>query len=173
MLSPAIALLRDVARRLLSNDAPSQIAAGFTLGMVIGLLPKGNLIAISLCVLLFSLRVNKGFALAAALVFTVLGPCIDGFSHKLGSALLRVDLLQLCYASVFTLPLGPWLGFHNTVVAGSLAVGLYVAYPVFWTTRILAAWWKGVKETSDASRNRVPGILRVDTTHDPLPRAAR
>src|SRR4051812_28419542 len=66
MLSDAIAALRKFCRVLLASTAPEQLALGFTIGMVIGLVPKGNLIALSLCVLLFSMRCNKGLGLAAA-----------------------------------------------------------------------------------------------------------
>jgi uncharacterized protein (TIGR03546 family) len=73
-------------------------------------------------------------------VFTGLGPYADVFSHKLGLAVLSIDVLQPVYASLFCLPFGPWIGFHNTVVTGSLLVGLYVAYPVYWIVRVLSAW---------------------------------
>jgi uncharacterized protein (TIGR03546 family) len=137
MLSSSVRLLRKIARGLVASDSPTQLAAGFTLGMVIGLVPKGNLIAFSLCVLLFSLRVNKGLALVAAVLFSAVGPWADAFSHKLGLAILSTNWLQGIYASMLGMPLGPWLGFQNTVVTGSLTLGLYVAYPVFWTMRVI------------------------------------
>jgi uncharacterized protein (TIGR03546 family) len=121
----------------MASNSPHQLAAGFTLGMIIGLVPKGNLIVLSLCVLLFSLRLNKGLALAAAVVFTLIGPYADAFSHKLGLAVLSINSFQPIYASVLCLPLGPWIGFQNTVVTGSLLVGLYVAYPAYWTVRAI------------------------------------
>ena len=73
MLSDSIALLRNVVRSLLAGTAPGQLAAGFTIGMIIGVLPKSNLIALSLCVLLFSLRCNKGLGLVAAVAFSFVG----------------------------------------------------------------------------------------------------
>jgi uncharacterized protein (TIGR03546 family) len=154
---------------LLASDSPSQLAAGFTLGMIIGLVPKGNLIAMSLCVLLFSLRVNKGMALSAAVLFSMLSPLADAFSHKLGHALLSTESLQSSYALAFGLPLGPWLGFHNTVLAGSLTLGLYIAYPVYWISHVLCIWlrpfvvgWTGRLAPSEL----------VDDEHDPVSRAA-
>jgi uncharacterized protein (TIGR03546 family) len=135
MLSDAVAVLRRVCRALLASDAPGQLAAGFTIGMIIGLVPKGNLIALSLCVLLFSIRCNKGLGLAAAIAFSFVGPWTDSFAHRLGLAALSLQPLEAVYASIFNLPLGPWLGLNNTVVVGSLLIGLYVAYPVFWFTR--------------------------------------
>jgi uncharacterized protein (TIGR03546 family) len=137
MLSNAIAVLRKVVHALLAGNAPGQLAAGFTIGMMIGLVPKGNLIALSLCVLLFSLRCNKGIGLAAAVAFSFAGPWTDSFANRLGLVVLNAEPLQAAYASVFNLPLGPWLGFDNTVVTGSLLMGLYLAYPVYWLTRRL------------------------------------
>lgn len=65
MLSSVVRLLRQVARALVTGDWSRQLAAGFGLGIVMGLVPNGSLIAVSLCVLLFSLRVNKGLEPAA------------------------------------------------------------------------------------------------------------
>jgi uncharacterized protein (TIGR03546 family) len=160
MLSSPVRLLRRIARGLLTSDSPTQLAAGITLGMVIGLMPKGNLIALSLCVLLFSLRVNKGLALVAAVLFSAIGPWADSFSHKLGLAILSTNWLQGVYASVLSVPLGPWLGFQNTVVTGSLMLGLYAAYPVFWTTRLL-----GTRLSPSAANRHERGALQpADST---------
>jgi uncharacterized protein (TIGR03546 family) len=136
MLSDAIAALRKFCRVLLASTAPEQLALGFTIGMVIGLVPKGNLIALSLCVLLFSMRCNKGLGLAAAVAFAFVGAWTDPFAHRLGLAVLSYQPIQSTYASIFALPLGPWLGFNNTVVTGSLLMGLYAAYPVYLLTRL-------------------------------------
>src|SRR5215212_6561475 len=135
MLSVAIAALRKFCRALLASNAPEHLALGFTIGMVIGLMPKGNLVALSLCVLLFSMRCNKGLGLAAAVAFSFVGPWTDPFAHRLGVAALNMAPLQATYASILNLPIGPWLGFNNTVVTGSLLMGLYLAYAVFWIIR--------------------------------------
>lgn len=137
MFAPWIALSRKAISALVANGAPTQLAAGFTIGMIVGLMPKGNLIALSLCVLLFSLRVNKGLSLIAIVLFTWIGPACDPLAHKLGASVLGSQSLQTCYAAVFNLPLGPWLGFENTVVTGSLLLGLYIAYPVYWLSRVI------------------------------------
>jgi uncharacterized protein (TIGR03546 family) len=132
MPSPPRSIMRRTIQRLMGGSTPRQVAAGFTLGMILGLVPKGNLIAVSLCAMLFMLRVNKGLAIVAALAFSLVSPWADSFTHKLGQIVLGVDWLQPAYAWLYSLPLGPWLGFHNTVVTGSLVVGLYLAYPAYW-----------------------------------------
>jgi uncharacterized protein (TIGR03546 family) len=139
MLSDFVAILRKAARFLLAHGSPGQMAAGFTIGMVIGFAPKGNLIALSLCVVLFSIRCNRGLGLAAAVLFSFVGPWTDSFTHKLGTLVLTYEPLQATYASALTLPIMPWTGFNNTVVTGSLLTALYIAYPVFWLSRQLFA----------------------------------
>jgi uncharacterized protein (TIGR03546 family) len=136
MLSDLIALSRRMTRSLLASTAPGQLAAGFTIGMIIGVVPKTNLIAFSLCVLLFSLRCNAGLGLATAIVFSFVSPWTDPLAHKLGLAVLGIGSMQGIYAAAFNLSLGPWWGFNNTVVTGSLLLGLYVAFPVYFFTRV-------------------------------------
>ena len=139
MRSAIVAPLRKVVHALVAAHSSSQLAAGFTLGMIVGLMPKGNLIALSLFVMLFSLRCNKGLALVAAVLFSCVATWTDPVAHKLGLAALSVEPFQASYASVFSLPLGPWLGFNNTVVTGSFLLGLYLAYPVYRLTRTICA----------------------------------
>lgn len=139
MLADFVAIARRVSKALLSSTAPAQLAVGFTLGMIIGFVPKTNLIALSLCVLMFSLRCNKGVGIAAAIVFSFATGWLDPFAHKLGLLVLGYHPLQATYATAFALPLGPWLGFNNTVVTGSLLMGAYFAFPVYFFARAFFA----------------------------------
>jgi uncharacterized protein (TIGR03546 family) len=139
MLRAVFAPFRHALSSLVASHTPEELAAGFALGMIIGVMPKTNLIALSLGVLLFSLRCNKGFALGAVLMFSCTACWTDPFAHKLGLSVLSAPSLQANYASMFALPLGPWLGFHNTVVCGSLLMGLYAAYPVYWFVKTFCA----------------------------------
>jgi uncharacterized protein (TIGR03546 family) len=149
MIAVAVNVLRRFCRALVATNAPEQLAAGFTIGMVIGLVSKGNLIALSLCVLLFSIRCNKATGLLAALLFSFAGPLTDNFAHRVGSIVLGMKPLQATYAGIFNLPFGPWLGFNNTVIAGSLVMGIYLAYPVYWLTKqIFAAVLPFQRETA-------------------------
>ena len=132
MPSPRRFLLRRTIQRLIGGSTPRQVAAGFTLGMILGLVPKANLIAVSLLAMIFALRAHKALAMAAACAFSLASPWADSFTHKLGAIVLAADWLQPLFAWLYALPLGPWLGFHNTVVTGSLVVGIYLAYPAYW-----------------------------------------
>ena len=158
MLRTWIAAARRLIAALLAHDGSSQLAAGFTIGMIIGLVPKGNLIALSLCVLLFSLRCNKGLALVAAIVFSCVGQWTDPLAHKIGAALLTINDFQAHYAALLNMPLGPWLGFNNTVVAGSLALGVYFAYPAYYVSHLLCDGTRRLaRRASNTLANSPPG----------------
>jgi uncharacterized protein (TIGR03546 family) len=139
MLSILLRPVRLLARALLVDDSPRQLALGFTLGMVIGLIPKGNLTALALAVVLFSTQVNIGSGLAAAAVFSWVGLGLDAFAHKLGWTVLSFEPLQGVYAWFYDLPLIAWTGLNNTVVVGHLLIGMYLAFPVYCAaTRVFA-----------------------------------
>ena len=93
---------------------------------------------LSLCVLVFSLRVNTSLALIAAVAFSWTGALLDPIAGKLGLQVLGIGSMQATYATVLNLPLGPWLGLNNSVVMGSLLIGLYLAYPVYWVSLIVS-----------------------------------
>ena len=87
--------LRFLAQALTANDSPRQTAWGFTLGMMVGLLPKGNLLAIGLAMLLCAVQVNKAAGLLAIGVFSYLGWAFDDFAHRLVSEPHRLDVVVM------------------------------------------------------------------------------
>jgi len=124
--------VRHLAQVFVASDSPPQVAAGFTVGMMIGLLPKGNLVVLMLTVLLCGLRINKPAGLMAAGLFSLVGLLFDGLAHQLGALVLVWDAARPFYVWLNDLPLGPWLALNNTVVVGQLLIGLYLAYPIYW-----------------------------------------
>ena len=136
LLRPA----RPLVKVLTAADSPAQIALGFALGMLVGLVPKDNLIAFSLGVVLFSSRANLAAAALAAFTFTWLGVLADPISHRIGLGLLEFSPLEGVWTWLYNLPVVPWTAFNNTVVLGSLILGLALFYPVFRLIEIAAAW---------------------------------
>ena len=132
MLSLLLHPVRQLFNALAANDSPRQMAWGFTIGMVLGMVPKGNLIAITLAILLCALRVNKSAGLMSVALFSAVSPLFDSLTHKIGDKLLHQPALQDFYVWLYDQPLGPFIGFHNTVTIGSLMLALYVTYPCYY-----------------------------------------
>ncbi len=131
MLSWVLRPLTFLLRTLAAEHAPRQLALGLALGMVVGLVPKGNLTAVVLVALMMSLRVNLGTGLAAAAAFSWVGMLVDPLSHRVGLWLLSADLLRPLWTAWFALPLAAWSGLDNSVVLGSLVLGVSLFYWVY------------------------------------------
>jgi uncharacterized protein (TIGR03546 family) len=99
--------------------------------MLIGLVPKGNLIALLLITLLFAIQVNRGSGLAAAFLFSWVGVLLDPLSHRVGWAILHIGALEPLFAWLSDVPIVPWTSFNNTVVMGSFVIGVFLFYPIY------------------------------------------
>jgi uncharacterized protein (TIGR03546 family) len=138
MFQFALRPVRQFAQALVANDSPRQVAWGFVIGMLIGLVPKGNFTAVLLGMMLLGLRVNKPAGLLGAGLFSLLGLYLDSFAHRVGSAVLVWPPLREIHTSLYDAAISPLLGINNTVVLGQLLIGLYFVYPVYWLSHRFA-----------------------------------
>jgi uncharacterized protein (TIGR03546 family) len=111
--------------------SPRQIAWGISLGMLVGLIPKGNLTAWLLAAFVLATRANLGGAALSAFVFSWVGMLVDPLTHRLGLTLLTSVTLRPVWDWLYGLPLMPWLRLHNTVVLGNLLLGLALLLPAY------------------------------------------
>lgn len=138
MLAFVLRPLRQLAQALTANDSPRQVAWGVVLGMLVGLLPKGNLIALTLGMLLFGLRVNLSAGMLAGGLFSLLSIALDPTAHRIGTAVLLSETLRGPFTWLYHVWWGPLTGFNNTVVVGQLIIGCYLVYPMY-----LVGHWLG------------------------------
>ncbi|MFM9961309.1 MAG: TIGR03546 family protein [Planctomycetaceae bacterium] len=135
-------------RALVVDATPGQMAMGLAFGVLVGLIPKGNLLAIGLMMLMCSVRVNLGVGLAAVFVTSWFGILLDPVSHRIGEFLLKSESLRPLWETMYDTALVPWTDFNNTVVLGSFSIGLatfaplyFLSLPVFaLLTPRLVAW---------------------------------
>src|ERR1051326_2904511 len=80
--------LKGLLQTLNEDVSPNEIAAGVVLGAMIGLIPKANLLALALWIIIWIFRVNVGMAGAAIVIFAILGHFVDPLAEKLGFWLL-------------------------------------------------------------------------------------
>ena len=129
--------LRFLAGAFSGASSPRQLALGFSMGMIIGLVPKDNLISVLLLFLLASLKITLCSASLATLLFSWLTLLLDPLSHLIGRSVLLAAPLQGIWRWFYEMPLAPWTDFNNTIVMGSLILGLTLFYPVYRLTRPL------------------------------------
>ena len=70
-------------------------------------------------------------AAATILVVSFLSTFLDPVTNGLGRWLLTMPSLHGFWTHLYNMPVMPWTDFNNTVVLGSLAVGIGLVYPVY------------------------------------------
>ena len=121
---------------LKDGATPNQIAAGFTMGFAMGMIPGWPLqvIALGLLVLLFNVNLSMagvGMAVAVA-VSWLFDPLLDG----LGGWVLGIPDLHGVYTFFYNNTLLMLTRFNNTVVMGGMLAMLLAAVPLFFASRV-------------------------------------
>jgi uncharacterized protein (TIGR03546 family) len=127
----ALMPIRMFARPLTAESSPRQLALGFAIGVAIGFVPKGNLTAVILMLILCATRVNLAAGFLGALIFSWVGSFADPVTHQMGLFLLQAELLVPLWTFLYDLPVMPWTSFNNTIVLGSLILGLALVWPAY------------------------------------------
>ncbi len=123
--------LRFITKTLTEETGPKQMAMGIALGMLVGLVPKDNLTAFLCLFILCASRVNLGLGFISAFVFSWIGHIVDPVSNFIGYQLLTSESLSTWWTWFFDHPITPWTSLNNTVVLGSLVVGIGLIYPAY------------------------------------------
>jgi uncharacterized protein (TIGR03546 family) len=128
-------MLKPVTKLIVAlngNLKRGQIAAGFSWGVLLGLMPAGNFFWIVLFVVSFFFNhhhASKALILALIkLSAGFLAPLVDA----LGWEILHIGALQPLFTSLYNMPFVPLTRFNNTLVAGGLVGGLILTLPVFF-----------------------------------------
>lgn len=127
-------MIKGIAQLILAlngNIKRTQIAAGFAWGVLLALLPVGPLwIALFLLSLFF--RHNQGAKIFMLALLKLISPLIHPLTDELGWAILHIETLRPFYTTLYNMPFVPFTRFYNTLVAGGLAAGAVLFFPVFF-----------------------------------------
>ena len=110
--------VRSVRRAVAGRKNPHQLAWAVALGLLLGLVPHGNLLAFALVILVLSLKINHAMAGLTALVATCFAVKLDPYAHELGNFVLTHPQLEQTTQLAWSLPLVPWTDLNNTIVMG-------------------------------------------------------
>jgi uncharacterized protein (TIGR03546 family) len=145
-----------------SETGSSQIAAGVSVGLILGFSPILSLQALAALGCIFFFRVQIGAALMAAFFFKLVAWLFDPLCHALGSAVLETEALRPLFTAMYNMPLVPLTRFNNSIVMGSGIISLALAVPTFFAAKWLIAkyratvvarikgtkFWRALKATS-------------------------
>jgi len=108
--------------------SPSQMAHSIAFGIVIGMMPKDNLLAVSCAALIFVLPIHRMSAIVTVAIVSILPWLTDPIAHQIGESFLKSHSLRGFWLWTLRQPMIPWFGINNTVVLGGMLLGA-ILYP--------------------------------------------
>jgi uncharacterized protein (TIGR03546 family) len=127
-------MIRGIARLIVAlnaNTRPGEIAAGAAFGLLLALVPGGNLLWIALFAATFFLRLNMAMQFLLVGLLRLVVPLPDPILDALGCAVLTLPFLQPVFTALQNAPVAPLTRFNDSVVLGGLLAGLILWVPVF------------------------------------------
>ena len=126
-MSYIISQIISLIKLLHSENGSKQIAAGLTLGLLLGLSPLISLQGLIIIILLLILRVQIGAAFAMAAVTKVLSIMMVAPLALVGEKVLSLNQLKPLFTLLYNLPLFPYTNFNHSVVMGGLVISIILA----------------------------------------------
>ncbi len=120
-----------------SNNRPGEVAAALTLGVLLAMLPSGNITWFAILAVTFFLKINFGAEMIMAAVLKPLALLFDPFFDFIGYRILTAESLEPILIKLNSMPVLPFTGFNNTVVIGSLITMIAVSVPLFFLFKLL------------------------------------
>ena len=121
-------IIKKIVLMLQTDISPNQSAWGFALGAILGLVPN-MFVKIILFVAIMLFRVNITAALISCSLYAILSFALDPLFDVIGYFILNLGFLTPFYTWLYNLPVVPFTHFNNTIVMGSVIVGLLLFIP--------------------------------------------
>lgn len=121
-------ILKNIIVMFQTDISPNQIAWGFALGAILGLVPN-MFMKLVLFVVIMMFRVNLTAALISCSLYAIVSFPLDPLFDVLGYFVLNIGFLNSFYTWLYNVPVIPFTNFNNTIVMGSIIVGLILFIP--------------------------------------------
>ena len=133
-----------------SEAAPWQIAAGFVIGLFLGLTPLMSLHNALLICLLLIVRINVTSAIVAWGLFSAVSLAVSVPAARIGLFLLDMRALVMLWRFLTETPGLALFGLNNTLMLGSLCISIVLAPPVFFVVAKSVSYYRdSLKEKVD------------------------
>ena len=132
----------NLLKALNSNSKPSQIANSFCIGLILGFMPKNNLLWYILLVFFAFVRINKTGYLIMILAGSLTASFLDPLFDTVGYTVLTFPKFQSFFMWLLDVPFVGLTKFNNTIVCGSLVLGILCYIPLFFIMLGIIHLWR-------------------------------
>ncbi len=146
-----IKLISSVRKAIAGRKHPGQLAWGVALGALLGMIPHGNLLAVGLLLFVLLLQVNHAMVALVGVVVTFLAPRLDPTFDAVGRWVFAQPQVADRLSLAWQYPLVPWTDLNNTIVMGSLLIGLATVGPLYLISYPLFRAWAPIDDKPEES----------------------
>jgi uncharacterized protein (TIGR03546 family) len=125
-----------------SKRGVGEIAGGAAFGLLLALVPAGNLLWAVLLLLTWFLKVNFAVEMLVAAALKLVLPLVDPLLDSLGYAVLTLRPLEGPFTALYNAPIAPLTRFNNTIVMGGLLAGIALWAPAYLLSRRLVGLYR-------------------------------
>lgn len=124
--------------KLLNSDTgTNQLAAGLSLGIILGFSPFFSLQVLLVFFILFFFRVQMGAAFLGGFFFKFIAFLLDPLCDAIGRWALELPALKPTWTLLYNMPIIPFTRFNDSIVMGSGIIGFVLAVPMFFVFKKL------------------------------------
>lgn len=134
--------VKRLLKALNANAHPGDIAHAVSLGLLLALVPKGNLLWPFLFILTMFIRMNKGAFFISFICLAFAVPFVDVLIERLGYGVLSLKVLTPVFTAMYQTPFVGWTRFNNTMVTGGLIAGIIMYVPAYALSRLLITMYR-------------------------------
>ena len=138
-------MLKAIAKLLgaiSSNTRPGAIAHAVSCGVLLGFMPKDNLLWYILFIFILFMNIQRGAYALSILLGAALTVFLDSLFDSVGYSILTVESMKPYYASLLDIPFVAFTKFNNTVVMGSFVCGVAAYIPLYVLARLFVWAWR-------------------------------
>jgi uncharacterized protein (TIGR03546 family) len=114
-----------------ANSRPGEIGGAFACGVMLALIPGGNLLWFVLFIIFFLLKIHTATMLFILLAVSGFSYLADPLFHRTGLYVLSIPALEPVFAAAADLPLVGFTSFNDSVVMGSLLWSILLWVPAY------------------------------------------
>ena len=138
-------MLKAIAKLLgaiSSNTRPGAIAHAVSCGVLLGFMPKDNLLWYILFIFILFMNIQRGAYALSILLGAAVTVFLDPLFDSVGYSILTVESVKPYYASLLDIPFVAFTKFNNTVVMGSFVCGVAAYIPLYVLARLFVWAWR-------------------------------
>lgn len=151
--------LTKLIRALSSNTRPGAIAHAVSCGILLGFLPKNNLLWYVLFVFILFMNIQRGAYALCILLGSALTVFLDPVFDSVGYSVLTAEGMRSAYAALLNIPFVAFTKFNNTVVMGAFVCGI-IAYVPFYFLGRLFVWLRRKFFAEKVRKLKITAVLK-------------